>query len=218
MSFDKKQIEILERLFPNKIKAVDFRLLEIIYTKTDNMWNDNIEKRLRNRKVKYLWFAEAPPSQRAKDDRIRYFYNENLCYEEFKHSQILAAVWSGLFHEKKPKNRTKILDRLASEGFLLVDTIPFALKYNNKRRNPNYVELIRSNMKDIMKKLNDKRIEWSDYLKIGFVYKNNRNGFIEAFGGSIDINCRRYELRRASCFNVGSNKPSKKKIEKFFLR
>lgn len=166
------QIEILKELFGSNEVDSKLNRLNDIYKKTEEKWRENL-KRLKDFPVKYLLIAEAPPW--IEQGEVQYFYNN------FEGSWC-RRIWRAFSKENKQPSPDECLEMLAKKGFLLIDTLPFAMKYTSaKRKKPKYKELIDKCREDFfMKKVNDQSIRYAEKVKIAFAFKLNAEAVIEA--------------------------------------
>lgn len=83
--------------------------------------------------------------------------------------------------------RGDALARLAQRGFLLVDTLPFALPYPGKRQRPRYLQLLKESRDYFLGKVCDERLTWSIDLRVALAFKVNGLKTIEAYSHGIDL-------------------------------
>jgi hypothetical protein len=126
-------IKALRELFGLSLYESHLRRLNDIFKVCEMAWERNIA-RLQNRIVRYLLIAEAAPWT---DEGInpRYFY------------ETLDGAWVGrvlrAFFKARPGSIEQCLQALANEGFLLADTLPFAMKYSTAlRKTTGYLRLL----------------------------------------------------------------------------
>lgn len=168
----KNQIEVLKELFGGEEVNSKLNRLNDIYKKTEEKWRENL-KRLKGFPVKYLLIAETPPW--IEQGEVQYFYNN------FEGSWC-RSIWRAFSQKNKQPSPDECLEMLAKKGFLLIDTLPFAMKYTSaKRKKPTYKELIDKCLKDFfMKKVHDQSIRYAENVKIAFAFKLNAEAVIEA--------------------------------------
>lgn len=166
------QIEILKELFGGEEVNSKLNRLNDIYKKTEEKWRENL-KRLKGFPVKYLLIAEAPPW--IEQGEVQYFYNN------FEGSWC-RRIWRAFSKENKQPAPDECLEMLAKKDFLLIDTLPFAMKYTSeKRKKTAYKELIDKCLEDFfMKKVHDQSIRYAENVKIAFAFKLNAEAIIEA--------------------------------------
>lgn len=167
------QFEILKELFGDEEVNSKLNRLNDIYKKTEGKWRENL-KRLKDSPVKYLLIAEAPPW--IEQGEVQYFYNN------FEGSWC-RSIWQAFSPQKnKQPSPDECLEMLAKKGFLLIDTLPFAMKYTSaKRKKLKYKELIDKCREDFfMKKVNDQSIRYAEKVKLAFAFKLNAEAVIEA--------------------------------------
>jgi len=134
-----------------------------LYNSTRSMWQKNAVTPLSGKEVKYLLICEAPPSTG------KYFYSG-------KNSTFLTNVWKAFFNDKL-LDLSLVYKDLADEGFLLVDTLPYAMNYstpNNTRGTQAYDYLISACRNWWIDEL-DKNFKFAcpNELKIAFGFRKN---------------------------------------------
>lgn len=169
------QLEKLKQLFGESHIDQKIDRLEKIYTFCESKWDANLD-RLSEIEIKYLIIAEAPPWT---EGNIKYFYNIEENKEHIKHSVLLRSIWKAFFGNQ---HKERILDQLAQKGVLLVDTIPFAIKYTTtKRKKEGYADLVKLSKSYLKEQLNNPKIRWSDNVKVAFAFKLNGEAVINSF-------------------------------------
>jgi len=160
------QIEILKALFRlrgEELITESLKRMEQIFQTTERKWRCNLN---RLKKVKYLLIAEAPPW--SEDGEIRYFYNT------FQ-PPLVNRIWHAFFPSKiLPQSIDIALTALGEQGFLLIDTLPFSMKYSSQfRKKPLYKKLIKECLPFFMKKINDPMIRWAQEVRLAFALEWN---------------------------------------------
>jgi len=169
------QLETLRFLFEAKGKdliADKLPRLNHIFEIADGEWLENLQ-RLKGNRAKYLLLAEAPPWTEAGE--VSYFYNTFS-------GQWVATIWHAFFpSERLTPNIDSGLRKLANQGFLLVDTLPFSMKYpSSKRKNPIYYNLVRECLPFLFDKIANPEIEWADEVRVALAFKLNGLAVIDA--------------------------------------
>jgi hypothetical protein len=150
--------------------------------------------------------AEAPPW--SENDPINYFYNT------FK-GPWCNRIWKAFFDEAAPNDVNKALKHLAEKQFLLIDSLPFSMKYSSYYRNkPLYSELVQSCSDYLIEKLNNKKIRWSKSVKLALAFKLNGKAIINAFPDGIDLpNDQTIKLSPSLIAAGGNNYPNSQKLK-----
>lgn len=169
------QLETLRFLFEAKAKdliAGKLTRLNYIFEIAEGKWLENLQ-RLKGNRVKYLLLAEAPPWTEAGE--VSYFYNTFS-------GQWVATVWHAFFPlERLTPDIDLGLSKLANQGFLLVDTLPFSMKYpSSKRKSPIYFNLIRECLPFLFGKIANPEIEWASEVRVALAFKLNGLAVIDA--------------------------------------
>jgi hypothetical protein len=150
--------------------------LNKIFIKCEEKWEENLN---RLTEVKYLLIAEAAPW--SENGPINYFYNT------FK-GPWCNRIWKAFFDETAPNDVNKALKRLAEKQFLLIDSLPFSMKYTSYYRNkPYYSKLVKSCSGYLTEKLDNEKIKRSKNVKLALAFKLNGNAIINAFPNGIDL-------------------------------
>lgn len=170
------QFELLRKLFPkNHCTLQRIRRLDEILRVTEAKWEGNLQ-RLSGIKVKYLLIAEAPPWTGS--GVVRYFYN--TC-----NGPWVDRIWRTFFDFPKPTDPEKPLKRMAEIGFLLVDSLPFAENFSDRRSRKIYRQLVKSCSPLLLERINDTRIEWADDVRAALAFKLNGLAVMESLPDGI---------------------------------
>lgn len=161
----------------NEVESKIGRMNEI-YVQCETAWIKNLD-RLDNTDVKYLLVAEAPPW--SENDPTSYFYST------FK-GPVCNSVWKAFFNEAVPNDVNEALTRLGKKGFLLLDSLPFSMKYETSHRKKGlYVDLIKCCKAYIDEQLNNQKIGWAKEVRLALAFCKNGEAIINAFPGGIDL-------------------------------
>ena len=158
-----EELEILELLFGVSDVRDNLQRIEEIFGRTESFWKDRLSL-IPNQKVNFLLIGEAPPW--TKSGNINYIYNPETKPSIFLQA-ICKAFFKELIYEKVGIQET--LTMLGDKGFLLCDSIPFAMNYSEKqkRNSPLYRKLVKMTSKSYLKnKLANSGINWANNLKV----------------------------------------------------
>ncbi len=162
--------------------------LDEVFRYSEEKWQENLS-RLKNSEVKYLLIAEAPPWTNE-NEPIKYFYAIHENDIHFRRSTLLKAVWYA-FESQKLKDindKEKALNEIGENGFLLVDSLPFAMNFKIiNRGGEDYISLVKSCLEYLYGKLNFPGIKWSENVKIALAFKKNAEALIEAIPAGIKL-------------------------------
>lgn len=189
-------LHLLEKLFGKKEVLQKLNRLKFIYKNTEESWLRNLEY-FENSEIRYILLCEAPPYSETLVPK--YFYND--IDQKFN-----TIIWNTFFHNiKKPTDIELNYKNLAEKGFLLIDTIPFAMQYSTQkhRDKDSYFQLITNSLNWILEKLRNSKIKLSDDLKVAFGFKINAQKFIKATNGAIVLNEKHVKFDES---NIGINK------------
>ena len=170
-------IRALRDLFGKAEVEKRFARLEEIFGESERCWQNNL-KLFKESTVRYVLLAEAPP-WRDKGQEISYFYRN---FEQGRARFLRWAVWKCFFKEK-PLDYDNGLAMLAEQGFLLIDALPFAMKYvSKKRKDPAYKELLKASEAFMTAKLSDASIKWDKGVKLALAFNLFGQAAVSAFG------------------------------------
>jgi hypothetical protein len=172
------QLEILKALFgltDEKSIKRNLNRLEWVFLTSEKKWRYNLT---RLKKVEYLLIAEAPPWTEIGE--MKYFYGT------FQ-PPLANRIWHAFFPSKKlPQHVDTALDSLGQEGFLLIDSLPFSMKYSSRlRKTLLYRKLIKDCLPILMDKINDAEIRWAQEVKVAFAFELNGKAVIEGLPGGL---------------------------------
>jgi hypothetical protein len=178
-------LELLKRLFGSEYVDNKIDIIELIYHASEKYWEKNLEYIIKNGiKIKFLLVCEAPPLSECNDDEdVKYFYNPgNISVPQ----SYLEAVFNVFYPEEREvrarytiQEKQSKLNRIAEKGFLLIDSLPFAMNYSEKmkRSTVTYKKLVKACAASYLcDKLKNPEIPWDNKgVKIAFsVWLNAR--------------------------------------------
>lgn len=168
------ELVALGTLFGRERVAQALPRLREIHEYTEAVWSAYAAT-LHNRTVRYLLIAEAPPW--SPDGRPEYALDAKS-----RPRMVMKAVRSA-FPRCAGLSHGDLLAALAERGFLLLDSIPFAMDYssNSKRGNPRYDDLIRLTVpRYLHKKIEESGLTWAPDLRIALALKLNGLSILKA--------------------------------------
>ena len=187
--------------------------IEEIYEYAETKWDENLQ-RLADIPVRYLLIAEAPPW--CASGTPRYFYGIGDSLAHRKKSVLLKALGKAFFPSERPEGDA-MLDSLASEGFLLVDSLPFAADYKGQRRKPGYTGLVEACEGYVLSKLEHPALEWADEVKVALAFRVNGEAVIEAYHHTLTLpNGQDIALDDTLIATNAANYPDAAKLTKLF--
>jgi hypothetical protein len=173
-------IDLLSKIFPKGHFTTErIQRLDEIYRECEAKWEENLQ-RFQGGKVKYLLIAEAAPwSEPLKP--VSYFYN--TCG-----GQWVNRIWRTFFDYKKPTDPEQALAQFATQGFLLIDSLPFAERYSAGQRNTKlYSQLVNSSIPYFEGKIRNPLIDWSDNVKVALAFKIHGRTLTQALPKGLDL-------------------------------
>lgn len=155
----------LRNLFSTPKVAAHIDRLNSIYTVTEQKWEENIQRLIANNtKIKYVVIGEASPYSASGE--VSYFYNK--C-----ESSWCKRITSAFFHYNPDP-----LTELVRNQFLLVDSMPFAMKYStNDRKKIEFEKLLKYSFSYFENKIKDPRLQWADDIKVAFAVQYHAYAF-----------------------------------------
>lgn len=185
---------LLEEIFSKNTIDEKLERLKSIYTNTEESWLRNLEY-FQNSEVKYILICEAPPY--SETEVPIFFYNQ--CKSNFH-----KTIWKTFFDDNiNDYTQKEIYQKFAQKGFLLIDNIPFPMKYFTiHRKKEAYFQLVKSSLEWALKKIFNNKIKLSKDLKIAFGFKINAIQFIKATNGKIDF---KGNILKFDESNIGAN-------------
>lgn len=183
-----EQLNLLRELFKNRKIPVDDNLARLneIHEVCEGCWERNLE-RLDGREVKYLLIAEAPPWTPVGRD-ISYFYKTfDGRFNSGRPTGWITSIWKIITKNSPMLNSLDdVFNELAKQGFLLVDTLPFAETYTtNDRKSSSYTKLVKSCLSYLLEKLDQVRLSSPFFPALAFEY--NSKALISAAKGQIRL-------------------------------
>lgn len=171
-------VALLNDCFRRNIVANCLPRLDQIFRVTESAWERNVV-RLNRRPVQYLLIGEAAPWTQI-GDQTRYFY-------ETPSGPWVKRILK-VFLKNPSSDAETTLSNLADRGFLLIDTLPFALQYTSQiRRGPTYLKLLLASRDYFLGKLRHPDLRWSSNVKIALAFRLNGLRTIEAYADGIEL-------------------------------
>ena len=168
-----------KRVISCKLSKPVIQQLYEVYQQTEYAWHKNLKRFNSDSEINYLLVCEAPPWTFC--STTTYFYLQ-------PQGPLFSAVRKAFFGDQS-QDRVKTYDMLAEKGFMLVDSLPYALSYTaNQRKSTAYLNLVKANAPLWINKLNSSKLNFSPDLKIALGYFWNGLRLIEVFGGDFIFN------------------------------
>lgn len=160
------ELAILKRLFGTT--SINLTRINLVYDYTEQKWREYIDQ-IPDGVIKYLLIAEAPPA--TADGPPPYFLDPAARPRTLMQA-VSGAFFGDLVYKQLGSERT--LAKLAQQGFLMVDSIPFAMDYKARRSRKAYADLVALTAKKYMlAKLAASSLSWSRDLRIAFSVPKN---------------------------------------------
>ncbi|UCG50866.1 MAG: hypothetical protein JSW58_11765 [Candidatus Latescibacterota bacterium] len=164
----REELSVLGRLFGSRLSASTLTRLNEIFEHTEGLWQRYVDQ-IPDRMVQYLLVAEAPPW--SETGRPQYILDPLSRPRTLMNALCRAFFGRPIYNELGVE---ATLSALAQHGFLVVDSIPFAMPYGGKRGNRAYKELVWMTCGTYLgEKLRGNNLTYSDTLNIAFAFKLN---------------------------------------------
>ena len=207
------ELSILKKLFGVDHVEGKLQRLNDIYKYTEGKWRDYVAK-LPNGRVNYLLIGEAPP-WRSPDEKIQYVLDP-----ESDSRTLMLALTKALLSVSacEQVNAKKALAELATRGFLIVDSIPFAMKYPSPMRaRTKYIELVHlTTLTHLQKKLSLSSISWSRDVCVAFSLKQNARAVIKGLDNKLNLGGTIVTLSDELIAVNGSGFPDAEKLRQLY--
>ncbi|MFQ5759835.1 MAG: hypothetical protein ACE5HM_02560, partial [Acidiferrobacterales bacterium] len=172
--------------------------------------------RIPGRRVRYLMICEAPPWH--EEGGIVYVYNPD---SRPKGRDPMTEIHKAFFPDERIAEGEygRALDKIANEGVLIVDSLPFAMDYGNKRSEKEYSRLVKACVESYLEpKLQNAKIEWHGDSKIAFSLKKNAYEVMKSVGHSLTLGSEGQEVgvTESNIGADGSGYPSAREIQRIF--
>ena len=209
-------MEDLIKLYPEAYRSYsnifshkyDIGRLNEIHTEVIKQWKKYASK---IQKVKFLLIAEAPPWT-PENDHIKYFYSIMKNEVHRKNSTLFKALNSAF--NLCPNNP---LRDLSKKGFLLVDSLPFAVKYTPYiRRKTDYKEMVLKSKSFLESQINSPLLSWSEEVKVAFGFKLNAEVIINQIGSIVLPTGQQIQFNNDMISADGSGFPSSRRIREIY--
>lgn len=148
-----------------------------IYITCREAWIENLEN-LKGKPVKYLLIGEAAPWTCFGE--VKYFYNT--------FSSSLHSLWWKAFSDESIPSKDRGLKYLGEQGFLLIDMLPFSIKYESRfRHKPEYRQLINLCKKHFLNQLQHDSLTWDKKVRVAFAFKLSGEQFIHSYRSILEL-------------------------------
>jgi hypothetical protein len=160
------ELVALRALFGEARVSRDLPRLGEIHEYTETKWHEYAAL-LRDDSVRYLLIAEAPPW--SPDGPPQFLLDPG------SRVRTLMRALQHAFPGCEGMSPAESLQALALRGFLLIDSIPFAMKYSSRQRaSERYDDLVRLTATSyLQRKVQESGLTWSRDLRIAFSLRLN---------------------------------------------
>jgi hypothetical protein len=199
------ELDALRKVFgSSSVHAALPRLREIYYY-TEEKWHAYV-KQVPEGVVRYVLIAEAPPWSHDGTPKF-------LLDPASRIGPYMGALRQA-FPQARRGSSADTLKVLAGHGFLLLDSIPFAMKYPSKERSSQkYVNLLRLTTKTYLQaKIDASRLTWAPGLRVAFAVSLNARAIVKASGGQLSFGGNLHPVSTDQIAVNGAGYPDCKKL------
>jgi hypothetical protein len=203
------ELAALETLFGKEKVAQYLPRLNYIHEHTEALWH-NYASQIPGGRVNFLLIAEAPPW--SEKDRPAFALDPDPPVP----SGFLTAVRKAF--DCRDQHPTVALPALAERGFLLLDSIPFAMPYASQfRAKVHYDELVRLSAASYMRrKIESSGLSFSPHLRIAFSLKMHARSILKALHRNLHAGGQAYPLSEDMIAVNGAGYPCSTRLRAAF--
>ena len=177
------EFAILEELFGVDRVSSSIERLNEIHRFVETTWRQYVA-RIPDGVVRYLLIAEAPPWTRTGTPRF-------VLHPNSPQSALMRALRRTFLDDDQLArlNTAQTLAEFARQGLLIVDSIPFSMKYLSRHRaKPQYRELVAKSVQTYLnRKLVWPAISWSPGIRVALAFRLNAHAVIAALDGQLKL-------------------------------
>ena len=177
------ELAILEELFGSDTVARSMDRLNEIHKFAERRWQEYVTL-IPDGVVRYLLIAEAPPWKATGAPLF-------VLDPDSPSRTLMQTLRKTFFNDAQTAQLTtaEALTELARRGFLIIDSIPFSMKYSSRQRsNPRYRNLVaRSVQTYLRRQIIWPSLSWSPDVRVAFAFKLNAMAIIEALEGQLEL-------------------------------
>lgn len=206
------ELAILEELFGSDAVASSMERLNEIHTFAEVKWQEYVS-RIPGGVVRYLLIAEAPPWKAA---GAPWFV---LDRDSPSRTLMVALRRTFLTDGHATQLSTaETLAELARRGFLVIDSIPFSMRYSSKQRaSMPYRKLVaRTTQTYLRRKIVSFGLSWSPDVRVAFAFKLNAMAVTEALEGQLELGDVKLPLRPELIAANGSGFPDAGRLKSIY--
>lgn len=203
-----RELAALTILFGEERVARDLQRVKEIYEYTEAKWREYVAL-LRGRRVRYLLIAEAPPW--SPDGLPQYLLDPD------SRPRTLMRALRGALPGCQTLSSSDCLQAFARQGFLLLDSIPFAMEYSSSHRSSGrYDDLVRLTLTSFLqRKIAASGLTWSPDLRIAFSLRLNALAIMRAIT-YLSIGSRAHPLSANMIAVSSSNYPDAARLRQAY--
>lgn len=182
------EFRAFQALFGSSVVKAKIDRINEIHSFTEGKWSEYVSG-LPGGQVRFLLIAEAPPW--SEEGQPQYLLDQQSSPRTLMKALGVVFLKSAGVKAQGPE----ALNHLASQGFLLVDSLPFSMDYSAKRPHIWYRHLVRRAANGYLQtKLRSSLLSWSPDVRIAFSVRSNAVAVIEALGAEICLGARTVPL------------------------
>jgi hypothetical protein len=184
----RNELSVLKKLFRLGTVQQNLQRLDEIYNYTEARWREYVEQ-LPDGLVRYLLIAEAPPWSETPAPP------QYVLCPASRPRTVMRALRKA-FSVPEQFDTSTALKEFARQGLLIVDFVPFAMKYSRiSRSGAKYKYLMRlASQSYLQKKLDLTSLSWSPHVRVAFSLQRNALAVIEGLSGELKLGGKRVAI------------------------
>jgi hypothetical protein len=200
------ELDALRKLFGSSAVHGALPRLKKIYYYTEEKWHAYVEQ-IPQGAVRHVLIAEAPPW--SDGGRPQFWLDPD--------SRVQLSPLRCLYCHTRLASYRDILEAAAKHGFLILDSIPFAMNFSRKRASPRYRDLLRLTTKTYLQaKIDTPSLTWSPNLRVAFSLKRNARAIIAATDGQLSFGGNLHTVSTDQIAVNGAGYPDCKKLRRLY--
>ena len=182
-----EELSVLPELFSEARVRASLPRLNAIHDRTEAWWHQYVSQ-LPGGLVNFLLIAEAPPWSGTG-------MPSKYVLDPASRPRTLMRALRKAFSVAEEHDASMALMEFAHRGLLVVDSIPFAMNYSERRSSVKYDALVRLTAQSyLQEKLGSPSLSWAPCLRIAFSLKLNALAVMKGLGHGLSLVGRRVAL------------------------
>jgi hypothetical protein len=205
----RKELLVLEDLFRRETVASSLPRLNEIHRYTERKWREYV-RRLPDSGVQYLLIAEAPPW--TAEGRPLYMLDP-----QSPSRTLMRALRTALTpKDAQVLGADSALAAFARMGFLVIDSLPFAMSYSGRRASPHYSRLVELAARSYLRRKLDSVAQWSADLRIAFSMERNALTLMRCLDGRLEVGGKQLVISPKMIATNGAHNPDGVQLRRIY--